>query len=164
VTPHLSEGALDLRALMPEDAGATRALVSGQFGGTRYEARTLAQLESALRFEDPEYVAVLALSGEQRKLLGLVLFGTVAGARLVLKVHALVGDDREVLRTLLGAVRGIAEKSGERMIVCELPDDAPFAPAAAALSASEYREEGRVPDFIRDGVALRLLSWRPGVR
>jgi hypothetical protein len=29
------------------------------------------------------------------------------------------------------------------------------------LLASGFREEGRVDDFVRDGVALRLLVWRP---
>jgi predicted GNAT superfamily acetyltransferase len=58
------------------------------------------------------------------------------------------------------AVHQASERSGERMIVCELPDDPPFTATAAALEASGYAEEGRVPDFVRDGVALRLLVQR----
>jgi hypothetical protein len=153
--------ALELRALMPEDAGAARALVSGpEFGGTRYEPRLLEQLENALRFEDPEYMAVLALSAPRADLVGLILFGTVAGARQVVKVHAVVGADREVLRALLEVVTDLAERSEERMIVCELPEDTPFARASEALRASGFAEEGRIPDFVRDGVAMRLLVWR----
>ena len=47
------------------------------------------------------------------------------------------------------------------LIVCELPDDAPFSRVAGALLSSGYSQEGRVPDFIRDGIALRLLVRAP---
>jgi hypothetical protein len=148
---------LELRALMPDDAGAARALVSEQFAGTRYRTRALELLESALRFDDPEYMALLAFSEGGQRLTGLVLFGTVTGARSVVKVHGVVARERETAIALLDAVREASERSGERMIVSELPDDAPFALASAALEASGFAEEGRVPDFIRDGVALRLF-------
>jgi hypothetical protein len=46
------------------------------------------------------------------------------------------------------------------MIVCGLPDDRLFAPAAEALLRSDYAEEGRVPDLVSDGTDLRLLVWR----
>jgi hypothetical protein len=151
---------LALRALMPDDAGAARALVSAQLAGTRYHSRLLEQLDTALRFEDPEYLALLAFADDPERLLGLVLFGTVAGARAVVKVHGVVACASEAAVALLDAVRQASERSGERMIVCELPDDALFADAAAALEASGYADEGRVPDFVRDGVALRLLVWR----
>jgi hypothetical protein len=151
---------LALRALMPDDAGAARALLSGQLAGTRYHDRLVEQLDAALEFEDPEYLALLAFDDDESRLLGLVLFGTVAGARAVVKVHGVVALEPEAAVALLDAVRQASERSGERMIVCELPDDIPFAAAAAALEASGYAEEGRVPDFVRDGVALRLLVWR----
>jgi hypothetical protein len=111
-------------------------------------------------FDDPEYMAVLARSASLERRVGLVLFGTIAGARQVVKVHAVVGPDREVLEMLLRAVRQMAETSGERMIVCELPEDAAFALVDEALGASGYAEEGRVPDFVRDGVALRMMVCR----
>lgn len=154
---------LVLRALMPEDADAARALLSAQFAGTRYRERALELLDSALQFDDPEYMALLAFSEDAARLLGVVLFGTVTGARGVVKVHAVVAREREPIVALLDAVRQASEHSGERMLVCELPDDAPFAVAAEALEASDYVEEGRVPDFVRDGVALRLLV-RPLLR
>jgi hypothetical protein len=76
------------------------------------------------------------------------------------KVHGVIGAESQVLCRLLAAVRQACEGSGERLIVCELPDDLPFHRAAEALGISGYREEGRVPDFVRDGVALRLVVWR----
>jgi hypothetical protein len=148
---------LELRALMPDDAGAARALVSEQFAGTRYRARALELLESALRFDDPEYMALLAFAEGGARLAGLTLFGTVAGARSVVKIHGVLARELETAVALIDAVRLASEHSGERMIVSELPDDAPFAVASEALEASGFAEEGRVPDFVRDGVALRLF-------
>ena len=84
-----------MRALMPEDGGAARAFVSEQFTEVRYRARALELLDSALQFEDPEYVALLAFSEYEARLLGIVLFGTVAGARAVVKVHGVLASKRE---------------------------------------------------------------------
>jgi hypothetical protein len=147
---------LRLRALMPDDADAARALVSGQFENARYRARALEVLDAALQFEDPEYIAILALD-ESDRLVGIAVFGTVAGARSVVKLHGVITSSEAPARALVEAVRHASEHSGERMIVCELPDDAPFATAIAALEADGFIEEGRVPDFVREGVALRLL-------
>jgi hypothetical protein len=146
-----------LRPLMPDDAEAARALVGDRFDGTRYRTRALELLDEALRFEDPEYMGLVALDGEPSRLAGLILFGTVAGARSVVKVHGVVCTAREVAVALLEAVRHASENSSERMIVCELPDDAPFEITAEALAESGYEEEGRVPDFVSDGVAMRLM-------
>jgi predicted GNAT superfamily acetyltransferase len=142
---------------MPDDAASARAFVSDHFAGTRYRSRVLEILECALRFDDPEYMALLAHDGAGPQLVGLALFGAVAGARSVVKVHALVGHDAPAAAALVEAIRETSEHSGERMIVCEIPDDEPFTVAAAALVSSGFTEEGRVPDFVRDGVALRLL-------
>jgi hypothetical protein len=149
--------ALELRALMPEDADMTRAFVSGQFANPRYRARALEVLNLALEFEDPEFMALLALDGEPQRVAGIAVFGTVAGAHAVVKLHGVITSEPAPARALVDAVREASEHSGERMIVCEIPDDAPFAVAAAALEASGFTEEGRVPDFVRDGVSLRLL-------
>ena len=44
--------ALEVRALMPDDADTARRFVSGQFSNPRYRARALEVLESALEFEE----------------------------------------------------------------------------------------------------------------
>ena len=147
---------------MPEDAEAARATVDGAFRGTPYLTRTLEVLDSALRFDDPEYLCLLAAPAEDEAPSGLVLFGTVLGARLATKVHAVVALDPRIQLALLDAVRETCVRSGERLVVCELPHDSPFDVSGVALVASGYREEGRIPDFVRDGVALRLFVWRPG--
>ena len=145
---------------MPDDADAARRTIADQFRGTPYLARMREVLESALRFEDPEFLCLLACSGERTTPSGLVLFGTVLGARLATKVHAVAAPDPRVQVALLDAVRETCERSRERLVVCELPHDAPFDVTGVALVASGYREEGRIDDFVRDGVALRLFVWR----
>jgi len=142
---------------MPDDAAAVRAFISAQFGNERYRARALEVLASALEFEDPEFMALLALDESTQHIVGVALFGTVAGARSVVKLHGIIAPDRGVAESLVEAVRRASEHSGERMIVTEVPDDAAFATTTAALEARGFVEEGRVPDFVRDGVALRLL-------
>ena len=154
-------GAIVVRPLMPEDADAARATIVDLLRGTPYLERTLEVLDSALRFEDPEYLCLLAAPSEDETPSGLVLFGTVLGARLATKVHGVVAADPRVQLVLLDAVRETCVRSGERLVVCELPHDAPFHVAGVALLASGYREEGRIEDFVRDGVALRLFVWRP---
>ena len=146
---------------MPEDARAARDAVVGHFRGTPYLSRLLEVLDDALRFEDPEFLCLLAAPCESDPPSGLALFGTVLGARLVTKVHAVVAPDPRVQLALLDAVREMCVRSGERLVVCELPDDAPFDVSGVALLASGFREEGRIGGYVREGVALRLLVWRP---
>jgi hypothetical protein len=152
---------VELHPLMPEDADAARAVVVARLGGTRYEARVLEQLDVALAFEDPEYLALLAADPASGRTVGLVLFGTVAGAQHATKLHALIGDDEGTCAVLADAVRTVAGESGERLVVAEVPDDTPFLDAIEALRTSGYHDEGRVEDFICDGVGLRFLVWRP---
>jgi hypothetical protein len=150
-----------VRPLLPEDARAARETVVDHFRGTPYLARLLGVLGDALRFEDPEFLCLLAAPGESDPPLGLVLFGTVLGARLVTKIHAVIATDPRVQLALLDAVRETCVRSGERLVVCELPHDTPFDVTGVALVARGFREEGRIEDLVRDGVALRLLVWRP---
>ena len=150
-----------MRPLMPGDARAARAVLGACFRDTPYLGRMEEVLASALEFEDPEFLCLLAEHAPTSLPNGVVLFGTVAGARLVVKVHAVASADARVMHALLDAVRDACVQSGERMIVCELPHDTPFALASGALVASGFHEEGRVEDFVRDGVALRLMVWRP---
>jgi hypothetical protein len=154
------EEAIVVRPLMPEDAAAAHEAIARAFRGTPYLERAREVLDDALRFEDPEYLCLLA-EPSVGEIEGLVLFGTILGARLATKVHAVVSADPRVQLALLDAVRETCARSGERLVVCELPDDTPFHVATIALVARGFREEGRVEDLVRDGVALRLLVWRP---
>lgn len=145
---------------MPEDASAARAVLGDVFRGTPYLGRLEEVLASALQFEDPEFLCLLAESDPDAAPNGLVLFGTVVGARLVVKVHVVASLDPRIMLALLDVVRETCERSGERLVVCEIPRDIPFDVAAVALMASGYREEGCIEDFVRDGIGLRLMVWR----
>jgi len=150
-----------VRPLLPEDAAPAHGVLAESFRGTPYLQRAAEMLNSALLFEDPEYLCVLAESSTGGAPLGLALFGTVVGARLAVKVHTVASRDPRVMLALLGAVRATCVQSGERLVVCEIPRDTPFDVLAVALVASGFREEGRIEDFVRDGVALRVMVWRP---
>lgn len=150
-----------MRPLLPEDAAVASAVLAAAFRGTSYLRRADEVLESALRFEDPEYLCLLAERETNGEAVGLALFGTVVGARLVAKVHYLAGADPRIMLALLGAVRETCVRSGERLVVCEIPRDTPFDVTSVTLVASGFREEGRIEDFVRDGVALRIMVWRP---
>lgn len=149
---------LELRALMPEDEAAARGVIAAHYSGSRHHGRLLEQLGDVLRFEDPEYLALVAqVNGSA---VGLVMFGTVAGALGVVKLHAVMGRDARALDALVAEVVGVCERSNERLIIAELPDDARFADAVASLRARGFAEEGRVPDYVCDGVAMQLLVRR----
>jgi hypothetical protein len=154
-------GEVAVRPLLPDDAHAAHAVLANAFHDTPYLGRAEEVLASALRFDDPEYLCLLAERDGDRAV-GVLLFGTIVGARLATKVHVVAGPDPRVMLALLDAVRETCERSGERLVVCEIPRDTPFDVAAVALIASGYREEGRIEDFVRDGVALRVMVWRPG--
>ena len=141
-----------VRALRGSDVPAARALVSAQFGGTPYETRLLEQLELATSGDDPECRALVA--GDELR--GLALFGLVAGAVGVVKLHALAGDDPSALRALATAVRN----TDARLIVCEIAEDEAFHVTRQILRELGFEEAGRVADFFRDGVDLVVLTWR----
>ena len=149
-----------VRALQPGDAGAARALVEEQLSGSRYETRVLELLDAAIGDDDDECRAAVATAPDDQRVHGVVLFGTVAGAPGIVKIHALVAAEHMVARALVELTRHGCARSGGRMIVCELPDDRPFLVAARAMRELGAAEEGRVADFVSDGVDLLLLVWR----
>jgi len=151
---------LVIRPLAPEDADAAHALVHDCFRGTPYLSRMHEVLNSALRFGDPEYLCMVGELENASALDGLAIFGSVVGAQRAAKVHVVAALDARVQLALLEAVRESCERSGERLVICELPRDTPFDTASVALAATGFHEEGRVEDFVRDGVALRLMVWR----
>jgi hypothetical protein len=136
--------ALDPRPLLPEDAQGTRILLMGALGVTPYIDRALEVLELAERGNDPEHRA-------------LVIAGTAGGARLHTAVLAPgVGTD-DVGERLMRAVADASREAGARFLLAEMPDDPALGTPFALLREHGFREEARVPDFFRDGVALAFL-------
>jgi len=48
-------------------------------------------------------------------------------------------------------------KAGARFLLAEMPDDPALGTVFALLREHGFREEARVPDFYREGVALTFL-------
>ncbi len=152
-------GELTVRALAPSDADGGCALVRKHLGGTLYAARMLELLAGALPPDDDATDgASVAVAGDG-SLRALAMFGRIAGSQAV-RVHALAGGDAAACASLLGDIRRAADRARAQVIVCELPDDECFAAPASALLTNGYALEGSIPDFVRDGIALRLLVWR----
>lgn len=133
----------------------------GVLGVTPYVDRAIEVLQLAERGagQDPEHRAlVIARDGT---VAALALFGTVAGASGVLKVHTVVlapsVTAEDVGERILGAIIDEARAEGMRLIVAELPDDPVMGQMRALLTSADFEEEARVPDYFRDGVALTLL-------
>ena len=151
--------ALEPRPLQPEDSQATRVLLMGTLGITPYIDRALEVLEHAERGNDPEHRAlVIARDGT---VAALALFGTIAGTARGARVHTAVLapgiEIEDVGRRLMDAVASAARGSGADFLLAELPDDPALGTTLALLRQHGFRDEARVPDFFRDGVALTFL-------
>ena len=151
--------ALDPRPLQPEDSQATRVLLMGTLGITPYIDRALEVLELAERGNDPEHRAlVIARDGT---VAALALFGIIAGTARGARVHIAVlapGIELEdVGMRLMDAVATSARGSGADFILAEMPDDPALGTTLTLLRQHGFRDEARVPDFFRDGVALTFL-------
>jgi ribosomal protein S18 acetylase RimI-like enzyme len=146
------------RPLLPGDAEPVRALVWGTLGITPYVDRVIELLSAAER-GDPESRA-LVIERDQT-VAALALFGPVGGTsdawHLRMVILAPRVELREVGRAIVEAVVASVQRAGARVLVAELPADAVLGRSISLLRANGFREEGRVPDFYRDGVALLFL-------
>ncbi|MEO8621049.1 MAG: hypothetical protein ABI625_08280 [bacterium] len=148
-----------VRALLPTNAEAARALIVDQFGGTRFEFRLLEQFDSALRGGE-EDVGAVAVDPETGALCALVVYGIVAGAAGTTKIHVLAARDTRAAVYLTKTLAEDLSADGVRLLIAEVPDDPAFADMASALSELEFAEEGCVADWFEDGVGLRLMTSR----
>ena len=91
----------------------------------------------------------------------LALFGPVAGAvgvwHLSMVLLAPRVELRDVGRAMVEAVVADVRRAGGRLIMAELPADAALGRSLSLLRANEFRQEGRIADYYRDGVALLFL-------
>jgi hypothetical protein len=147
------------RPLGPDDAVAARALVYAALGVTPYVDRVVELLDQAARGGDLEaHALVIERDGT---IAGLVIFGLVAGTSGAARLHTLVlnrgvsADD--VGGRLTSAAATAAASAGARFLLAEVPDDPALGPVPVVLLRNRFREEARIPDFFRDGVALSLL-------
>ena len=146
------------RALAPDDAEAARALVLGVLGVTPYVDRTLELVKAAER-GDPE-VRCMVIAGDG-VVAALALFGPVAGAAGAWHLNMLLSapglDAREVGAQLLAAILAEARAKGARFVLAELTAVPVIGSTLTQLRKSGFRQEGRLPDFFRENVALLFL-------
>ena len=128
-------------------------------GVTPYVDRIIELLDQAARGGDPEARALVI--ERDGTIAGLVLFGLVAGANGAGRLHALVLNrgvhPHDVGERLTGAAAAALCADGARLVVAELPDDPALGSTPSVLLDDGFREEARIPDFYRDGVALVFL-------
>lgn len=146
------------RRFTESDAEPARALVLNLLGGTPYADRAL-ELVAATAKGDPECRGlVLEQEGSLR---ALVVYGLVAGVanawRIMLLVLAQDVELRDIGRVVVEAVVDRVREDGARFLMAELPADTVMGAALTVLRASRFRQEARIADFFRDGVALLFL-------
>jgi ribosomal protein S18 acetylase RimI-like enzyme len=151
--------ALAPRVLSADDHVAARVLLMGALGVTPYIDRAMEVLQHAERGHDSEHRAlVIARDGT---VAALALFGAVAGAMGVIRLHAAIVAPSvsvaDVGERIVSAVVDTARREGGRLVIAEVPDDPVMGQVRALLSSLGFEEEARVPDFYRDGVGLALL-------
>lgn len=146
------------RPLSPSDAEPVRALILGALGVTPYVDRALEQLAAAER-EDPETRALVV--ERDGTVAALALYGPVSGAQGAWHLSALLIaagiTTPDVARGLLDAVLAAVRAGGGRFLLAELPADPVIGASLTLLRKAAFRQEGRIPDYFREGVALLFL-------
>ena len=134
-----------------------RALLLSEVFGTPYSEMPLYALERALSGRDAEYQ--IAEVAEVDRTVAIAVYGPIAGtigAARIYWVAPSAGLPGE--RALQSAIESL-KQSGTRLLIAELPDDAPVAEMRKLLLKLGFEEESRVDDLIRDGVALTFLRY-----
>ena len=148
--------ALPPRTLEPDDAVSARALVTAVLGDSPFGARVSEVLARVERHPDREHRALIV--ARDGIVAGLALFGEVAGADRVMRIHAALLRDgvevEEVGQRLVDAVLEQARATRARLIVAEVPDEPALGAMMGLLLMNDFAEEARIPDFFRDGVDL----------
>jgi len=87
-----------------------------------------------------------------------VFAGTVGAGRLHLVLVAPAARRAGVGTALLERAMGRLRAEGARFLLAEVPDDAATCGGYRSfLMARDFFEEARVPDLVRDGVAMTFL-------
>ena len=147
------------RPLGPADAEPVRGLVIATLGVTPYVDRVLELLTEAERGDGDTHALTMERDGTYA---ALALFGGIVPSNGVWKLHALLISERVHAREVGDAMlQGVMERIrtlGGASLLAELPGDPVYGQALTVLRANRFRQQGRVPDYFRDGVSLLFLS------
>lgn len=146
------------RPFLPGDAEPVRSLVFGVLGVTPYVDRAIELLAAAER-GDAEYRALVI--ERDGTVASLAVFGPVSGSNGIWHMRVLLFapqvEPREVGQSILESVFDHVRRAGGRLLVAELPADAVLGRSLTVLRKHGFRQEARIPDFFRPGVALLFL-------
>ena len=149
----------------PELMPAASRTVERALAGTRYLAAALDVLRSAITSPSADARALASTLGAHLE--GVIVFGFFGGASGAgrLQLVAVESNARRagvglaLVREALAALRA----DGARFVLAELPDDAPTLPGAREfLESFGFRQESRVDDFYREGLALSFMRLELG--
>ena len=135
-------------------------LVERVLGDTPYLDGALEALCSAVGAPGADGRALASVAGERVE--GVIVFGFFGGAvgagRLQLAVVEESSRRTRVGRALVEHAIALLGGEGARFLLAELPDDPRALHGARAfLESASFREESRVDDFYRVGVALSFM-------
>ena len=146
------------RDLAPGDSRAAREFIAGTLLGTPYIERAMELLAAAERLDHETRAKVVV---RDAGMTSLALYGPVAGALDTWRIGMLVlgprAEPQTIGRAILSAVVEDARAAGARILLAELPADAVLGRTLSLLRANGFRQEARIPDFYREGVALLFL-------
>jgi ribosomal protein S18 acetylase RimI-like enzyme len=146
------------RLMAPGDAEPVRELVWGALGITPYVDRVIELLSAAERGDPESHALVTERDGT---VAALALFGPVTGAAGVWHLNMVLlapsVELPDVGRMMVDAVVDAVRRAGGRLIMAELPADAVLGRTLSLLRANEFRQEGRIANYYREGVALLFL-------
>jgi ribosomal protein S18 acetylase RimI-like enzyme len=148
-----------LRSLTLVDIPPARALAHAVLEALPRGEPFRAAVDAALDHEGDEHRAIVAHT--DRGLIGLIVFGEIAGAEGAgrLSFVAVERDARRrgVALALIEAACADLRERGARFVAIELTDDPALEAVRALAARAAFRQEGRVDDYVTDGVGLELL-------
>ena len=146
------------------DFAAAHTLALTVLGDAPHAEPMLAALANALTRTSDEYRAIVARDG--RTVLGVIVFGEVAGARGAGRIYLVAVNGaarrRGIARALVDAAcRELSERRA-RFAMIELPAHTRLEDVRRLVERAGFREEGRMDDYVRDGVPLVFLRRELG--
>ena len=149
---------VELRAATLDDRATLLTLVT-EGTGTAYREMPLYFLRLAFQAQPEESRAIVAVQGGA--VVGVALFGMVAGAVGTGRIHFIVVDAAArrlgIGSRLCEAAVADLSAGGARAVIIEIPDDRALIAGRELLVRCAFAETARVADYYRDGVALIVL-------
>jgi ribosomal protein S18 acetylase RimI-like enzyme len=135
-------------------------LFTQAFGNTLYASAPRFALARALAALSPSEASAIVAESDGR-LVGVAVFGLVAGAEGAGKMHGMAvapeAQRHGIARALIEAFVEDLQQRGARFVLVEFPDAPELAGGRTLLQHAKFVEESRIKDYFRDGIALVFL-------